>query len=186
MYSILDIDLDYFSMLTHPGRRLEELLDWADCAVSVLVQRHNHAFARWRRILQVHSISPTHILHVDEHHDMMDNREQTNIANFMYHAMRIWPQCRAHWLVQYPIDYPSLWLDEETWHSLRCRFSHGTERPHNWPRPDLVSVCTSPEFVNPDTTSELLKVVKQFHKGRATGKRPNKALQPIAQTTGSG
>ena len=57
-----------------------------------------------------------HILHVDEYHDMMD--QQTNIANFMFHAMRIWPKCQVHWLVQHPIDSPAVWLEDET-----CYFS---------------------------------------------------------------
>jgi hypothetical protein len=101
VYSILDIDLDYFNRLPEPGVSLEHLLNWAGRPVSIIVERHNRAFARWRTKLRTHDIVPTHILHVDEHHDMMDQRPQTNIANFMFHAMRIWSQCRVHWLVQY-------------------------------------------------------------------------------------
>ena len=166
MYSILDIDLDYFNALADPARRLEELLDWAGCPVSVVVERHNHAFARWRRLLGGRNTLPSHILHVDAHHDMMDERKLTNMANFMYHAMHTWPRCRVHWLVQHPIDCPSMWLDQRTWSSLRCRFSRGPERPVSWPRPSLVSVCTSPEFVDRKTRSSLLAVLHGFMKPR--------------------
>ena len=91
MYSILDIDLDYFNLIPDATHHLEQLLTWADCPVSIVVDRHNHAFARWRKRWRSNGIAPSHILHVDEHHDMMDQRQQTNIANFMFHAMRMWP-----------------------------------------------------------------------------------------------
>ena len=176
MYSILDIDLDYFNQIQDAPRHLEELLNWADCPVSIVVDRHNHAFARWRKRWQTNNIPPSHILHVDEHHDMMDQRQQTNIANFMYHAMRIWPQCRVHWLVQHPIDSPAMWLEKETWDSLRRRFSYGSYRPTRWPKPDIVSVCTSPEFVVPNLTADLMDVLSGFmvnhHKGRTPNKTP--------------
>ena len=162
MYSILDIDLDYFNLMTDAGNELRHLLTWADCPVSMIVDRHNHAFARWRRRWRANGVSPTQILHVDEHHDMMDQRQQTNIGNFMFHAMQIWPQCRVHWLVQYPIDSPAMWLDDKTWDSFRHRFTQGPHRPAQWPKPDLVSVCTSPGFVSPVVEQELLKVLSKF------------------------
>lgn len=162
MHSILDIDLDYFNQLPDAAARLAHLLAWAACPVSMIVERHNHAFSRWKRRWKTHNVAPSHILHVDEHHDMMDQRQQANIANFMFHAMRIWPQCRVHWLVQHPIDSPAMWLEEETWNSLRHRFSYGRHRPGSWPKPDLVSVCTSPDFVTPNLAAELLEVLAGF------------------------
>ena len=119
MYSILDIDLDYFNQMSEAAHHLEQLLTWAACPVSIVVERHNHAFHRWRKRWQTHNITPSHIL------------------------------CRVHWMVQHPIDSPAMWLDDETWDSLRHRFSHGTHRPALWPKPDVVSVCTSPDFVTP-------------------------------------
>jgi len=169
MYSILDIDLDYFNLISDPARRLEHLLKWAACPVSMIVAHHNHAFTRWRKKWQANGI--THILHVDEHHDMMDQRQQTNIANFMFHAMRMWPKCRVHWLVQHPIDSPAMWLADETWNSLRRRFSLGPHRPVSWPKPDLVSVCTSPGFVAPSLATELMDVIAAFMMDGYTGKK---------------
>ena len=165
MYSILDIDLDYFNQIPDAAHRLKQLLNWAACPVSMVVERHNHAFARWRNKWQTHDTAPSHILHVDEHHDMMDQRQQTNIANFMFHAMRMWSECRVHWLVQYPIDSPAMWLKDETWDSLRHRFSHGPLRPARWPKPNVVSVCTSPGFVPPNLATELMDVVAAFRIG---------------------
>ena len=162
MYSILDIDLDYFNQMTDPALCLEHLLKWAACPVSMVVERHNHAFARWRKRWRTRKVAPSHILHVDEHHDMMDERAQTNIANFMFHAMRMWPQCRVHWLVQHPIDSPAMWLQDDTWDLLRRRFSQGSNRPARWPKPDIVSVCTSPGFVSPRLTTELMDVLSGF------------------------
>jgi len=170
MYSILDIDLDYFNLMPDAAKRFEQLLNWAARPVSMVVERHNHAFARWRRKWQTNGIAPSHILHVDEHHDMMDQRQQTNIANFMFHAMRMWPQCQVHWLVQHPIDSPAMWLEDETWRLLEGRFSYGPNRPFRWPKPDVVSICTSPDFVVPKLASELMEVLAEFmedhHKGR--------------------
>lgn len=162
MYSILDIDLDYFNLITDPAQHFLQLLTWADCPVSIVVERHNHAFARWRKRRGKNGITPSHILHVDEHHDMMDQRRQTNIANFMFHAMRVWPQCRVHWMVEYPINSPAMWLEEETWDSFQRRFSYGPDRPALWPKPDLVSVCTSPGFVDPNLAAKMMKVLSKF------------------------
>jgi hypothetical protein len=163
MSSILDIDLDYFNLVKNPICHLEELLRWAACPVSFIVDRHNHAFARWKRRTESGSLPiPSHILHVDEHHDMMNERKQSNIANVMYHAMRTWPECRVHWLVQDPIDSPDVWISEETWHSFRQRFTVGPLRPKSWPRPDLVSVCSSPDFVEEQLRADLLNVAQRF------------------------
>ena len=99
MSSILDIDLDYFGLVPDPVRRLERLLGWGGKPVAFIVEKHHKAFARWRsRIRRGTLASPSYILHVDEHHDIMDQRRNTNIANLMYHAMVMWPQCRVHWL----------------------------------------------------------------------------------------
>ena len=162
MYSILDIDLDYFNLMPYAAKRLDKLLKWAACPVSKVVERHNHAFAYWKNGCLSRKISPSHILHVDEHHDMMDQRQQANIANFMFHAMCRWPKCRVYWLVQHPIDSPGMWLEEEMWDWLRQRFSHGPNLPNRWPKPDLVSVCTSPDFVVAEMKDQLLEVVSQF------------------------
>ena len=67
MNSILDIDLDYFNQLPEPGEKLERLLRWAERPVSMIVERHNQAFVRWRMKWRTDGIVPTHILHVDEH-----------------------------------------------------------------------------------------------------------------------
>jgi hypothetical protein len=78
---------------------------------------------------------------------MMDDRAVPNIGNFMVHAMQMWPACRVHWMVEFPIDSPTMWLSDDTWKDLRPRFSMGARRPSKWPKPDLVSVCTSPPFI---------------------------------------
>ena len=36
----------------------------------------------------------------DEHHDMFGERGPAGFGNFLYFAMRRWPDCRAHWLVR--------------------------------------------------------------------------------------
>ncbi|MBN1629680.1 MAG: UPF0489 family protein, partial [Thermoleophilia bacterium] len=105
--SILDIDLDYFNLADDPVQRLRELLAWAGRPVDFSVDKHHHALRRWRASVKRGRLAaPTHVLHVDEHHDMMDTRASPNIANFIYHAMRQWPGCRVHWLVDEPIDSP--------------------------------------------------------------------------------
>jgi hypothetical protein len=113
---------------------------------------------------------------VDEHHDMMDERPTTNIANVMYQAMRTWPRCKVHWLVQTPIDSPAMWLTPATWRSLRRRFSRGSTIPPEWPRPDIVSVCTSPEFLPNDLATDLLAVIQATKSGNRK-ERPNNDLQ---------
>ena len=154
--SILDIDLDYFNLVDDPVRRFRELLAWACRPVDFFVEEHHRVLRLWRaRIKKGSMVPPTHILHVDEHHDMMDEKISPNIANVMFHAMRRWPRCRVHWLVEDPIDSPEMWLNEKAWRSLAPRFSMGPRRPRGWPKPDLVSVCTSPDFICPDLRQRL-------------------------------
>ena len=162
MSSILDIDLDYFNLMDNPVQRLSQLLAWAACPVTFVVENHHQAFRRWMDCVEKGSLrEPQYILHVDEHHDMMDEAAKPNIANFVYHAMRTWPQVRVHWLVEEAIDSPSMWLSEDTWTVLSERFTFGADRPRKWPKPELVSVCTSPEFVPVPLCNELMTLVEK-------------------------
>ena len=163
MSSILDIDLDYFNLIENPEKRLRELLDWGNRRIVFIVEKHHKAFSRWKDRVKSETLTPpSHILHVDEHHDMMDQKRNTNIANFMYHAMRTWKSCRVHWMVDTPIDSPEMWLDDDVWISFSQRFSMGSNRPRGWPKPDIVSICTSPEFINDNLLQRLLKTSKEF------------------------
>ena len=163
MSSILDIDLDYFNLVENPIQRLVGLLTWADCLVAFVVENHDQVFVRWKdRVKSGMLAPPTYILHVDEHHDMMDERKNSNIANFMYHAMRTWQDCRVHWLVQQRIDSPSMWLSDDVWGSFKPRFSVSPHRPRGWPRPNLVSVCSSPDFLDKDLRQQLLNTTQKF------------------------
>ena len=92
---------------------------------------------------------------------MMDQRTNCNIANFMVHAMRTWPQCRVHWLTERPIDAPRHWLDDELWQSLSLRFTTSPHRPRGWPKPDLVSVCSGPPFVSKELRQSLLEIARR-------------------------
>jgi hypothetical protein len=162
MSSILDIDLDYFNLVDNPVQRLEQLVDWADCPVSFVVENHHEALHRWRSCVKKGSLrEPKYILHVDEHHDMMDEKAKPNIANFVYHAMRTWPEVQVHWLVEEPIDSPAMWLSDNTWKILSRRFTWGSHMPHKWPKPQLVSVCTSPEFVSVSRRKELIAIIEE-------------------------
>ena len=162
MSSILDIDLDYFNLMDDPVQRLSQLLAWAACPVRFVVENHHQAYRRWMDCIENGRLrEPQYILHVDEHHDMMDETAKPNIANFVYHAMRTWPRVRVHWLVEQAIDSPSMWLSEDTWMILSERFTFGARRPRNWPKPEMVSVCTSPEFVSVVRRKELMTVVEK-------------------------
>jgi len=162
MSSILDIDFDYFNLMDNPVQSLEQLLVWADRPVSFVAENHHEVLLWWRHCLKKGRLpEPRYILHVDEHHDMMDENTKPNIANFIFHAMRDWSNVRVHWLVEHAIDSPGMWLSEDTWDMLSKRFTWSPHRPTNWPKPDLVSVCTSPEFVSNTLRKNLLKVIRE-------------------------
>lgn len=149
MSSILDIDLDYFAILDNPVKRLKDLLEWGNQPVEIIVEQHHKILKQWETCIKKGIIDPpTYVLHVDEHHDTMDEKRTPNVANFIYHAMRKWTNCHVHWLVEQPIDSPEMWLSENAWNTINQRFSIGAQRPQDWPKPDLVSVCTSPEFID--------------------------------------
>lgn len=81
---------------------------------------------------------------------MMDERVTPNIGHFMRFAMEEWPQCRVYWLVEQGFDAPRFCLGDET----------GSAIPQNWLKPDLVTVCISPDFVECDLLARLTKEVR--------------------------
>lgn len=168
MSSILDIDLDYFNLVDDPVRRLHALLSWANRPVDVVVERHHQALPLWTsRVRQGTLTPPEFILHVDEHHDMMDAKQKPNIANVMYHAMTRWPDCRVCWVAAERIDEPSQWLDDRIWNALKRQFRMVKRLPQQWPKPDFVSVCTSPEFVNRLLLKRLTTVLTETKRNHA-------------------
>lgn len=167
MSSILDIDLDYFGLVDDPVRQFVRLLKWAGRPVDLVVDEHHYVLRRWKADIRRGLLSaPTHILHVDEHHDMMNERRQPNIANVMYQAMCQWPDCRVHWFVEQRIDSPRVWLSDDAWSLLAPRFSSSPHRPRGWPKPEFVSVCTSPDFIRPGLRRQLMEQVTQLGGGR--------------------
>lgn len=96
----------------------------------------------------------------------------------MYQALRTWPKCRIHWLVQYPIDSPAMWLSDATWKSIRLRFTSGSTIPIAWPRPHFASICTSPEFIPEPLKNDLLKVVENHREKYILGKSAEQVHKP--------
>jgi len=164
--SILDIDLDYFNLVSDPIQALSEILAWANRPVDVLVDNHADAMRRWLKLVASgRLLFPTHILHIDEHHDMMDQRNTINIANVMYHAMSRWPECRVYWMAKDSIDTPAMWLDDDVWKRLRTRFRMGTQRPQKWPAPEFLSVTISADFLRPNLKDALMDEIMRREKG---------------------
>jgi len=162
MSVILDIDLDYFRFFDEPLERLDELLAWADRPVDAVFKDHHEALEFWTEAIEEGVIdTPQLILHVDEHHDMLCDRSPINAGNFLYFAMRRWPNCRVHWLVDVKIDSPQQWLPEDKWKSLTRRFTSGNHLRRSWPKPDLATVCTSPGFLPKTLCKRLLTVCKR-------------------------
>jgi hypothetical protein len=169
MTSIMDIDLDYFRFFDDPVDRLNELLDWANQPVDKVVDHHHKSFEYWKQALAKRSLAdPQFIFHVDEHHDMLGERKPVNFGNFLYFAMQRWPDCRVHWLVDNPIDSPKMWLSDEAWKSVANRFSMGPNRKRDWPKPDIVTVCTSPGFIDKRLAAKLVGALRQSSLGRAS------------------
>ncbi len=107
MSSILDIDLDYFNLIKSSEQKLLKLLNWAGCPFAFVVEKHHKAYIRWKDWIKRGTLTqPTHILHVDEHHDMMSQQRNANIANFMFHAMRI---------RQYDEEYDEFYESDESY-----------------------------------------------------------------------
>lgn len=166
MSCILDIDLDYFRLFNDPIGRLDEVLGWARRPVDVIVDEHHKVLNHWDRAIETGVIeAPTFILHVDEHHDMLSEQPPVQFGNFLYFAMRKWPDCRVHWLTQNPIDDPTMWLSEDAWASVGDRFRSGSNLNSKWPSPKLVSVCTSPGFIDKSLSQELLERIDELGYG---------------------
>ena len=48
MSSILDINLDYFNLIKIPEQQLLELLDWENCLIAFIVEKHHKVFHCWK------------------------------------------------------------------------------------------------------------------------------------------
>ena len=187
MSSILDIDLDYFRFFDDPVEELDRLLTWADRPIDFVVEHHDEAFERWVSAVKRRATgAPRFILHADEHHDMLSDRRPIGFGNFLYFAMRRWPNCRVHWLVNGPIDHPDMWLSERVWKSIADRFTLGSRPPRAWPKPDFVSVCTSPDFIDKGLRRKL---IRRLHTNTPTQTKVGVAVQsgrtredPMAET----
>jgi hypothetical protein len=162
MCSILDIDLDYFNLISNPAQKLSKLLKWASCPIFFVVENHHEVLPLWKKyVKKEHFHEPEYLLHVDEHHDMMDEKSKPNIGNVVYHAMKTWLNLRVHWMVDNRIDSPTMWLSEDAWKSVSARLTWSSHRPRNWAKPRMVSVCTSPEFVPMSLHNDLMAVIEQ-------------------------
>jgi hypothetical protein len=161
MSVILDIDLDYFGLVEQPIAELERLLTWAGRSVDFVVEQHHEAYTRWKQMVTARVVRPPHlIIHADEHHDMMSETPPANFGSFLYFAMRHWPNCRVVWVTPQPIDYPDMWLSDDAWEAVSSRFECATRFRRQWPKPDVVSVCISPDFVDARLSQRLLEKVE--------------------------
>lgn len=162
MSVILDIDLDYFALFEDPEAELDRLLGWAARPVDFVVQHHHEADAQWRQMVTRRTLGrPDFIIHADEHHDMMGERPPVGFGNFLYFAMRHWPQCQVAWLTPQPIDSSDMWLPSDAWDAVSTRFECLRRFRRRWPRPDLVSVCTSPDFIDRRLSRKLMKRIRK-------------------------
>lgn len=174
MSVILDIDLDYFGLFEQPMTELERLLTWAGRPVDFVVEHHHEAYTRWKQMVAAHVVpSPHLIIHADEHHDMLSERPPANLGNFIYFVLRHWPDCPVVWVTPQPIDYPDLWLSDDAWAAVSSRFECARRFRRRWPQPDVVSVCSSPDFIDARLSRRLLERVGDY-KGRFRPKRPPK------------
>jgi hypothetical protein len=155
MSVILDIDLDHFPLFDQPLDELERLLTWAGRPVDFVVEHHHKAYKRWKQMVTAHVVELPHlIIHVDEHHDMLSERQPANCGNFVYFAMRYWSDCQVVWVTPQPIDYPDIWLSDDGWEHVSSRFDCAKQFRRHWAKPDVVSrdplKASVPEKANAD------------------------------------
>ena len=157
MSLILDIDLDYFPLFKDPIGRFDKILSWAARPVDLIVDLHHKALTQWSEVIEKGIIeSPIFILHVDEHHDMLSETPPIQYGNFIYFAMLQWPDCQVHWLTKDPIDHPDMWISEKAWKLVAERFTFGRCIKPSWPKPDLVTISTSPGYIDEKLSKTLL------------------------------
>jgi hypothetical protein len=114
-------------------------------------------------MVTAHLVGRPHLLiHADEHHDMLSERQPANCANFVYFAMRHWPDRRVVWVTPQPIDYPDIWLSDDSREAVSSRFECAKRFRWRWPKPDVVSVCTSPDFIDASLSEKLLEGIEDF------------------------
>jgi hypothetical protein len=75
---------------------LERLLTRAGRPVDFVVEHHHRADKRWKQLVTARVVELPHlIIHVDEHHAMLSERQPANCGNFVYFAMRCWSDCQV-------------------------------------------------------------------------------------------
>jgi len=182
MSVILDIDLDYFALFDQPLDELERLLTWAGRPVDFAVEHHHKAYQRWKQMVTAHVVELPHlIIHVDEHHDMLSESQPANSGNFVYFAMRYWPECQVVWVTPQPIDYPDIWLSDDAWEAVSSRFDCAKRFRRHWPKPDVVSVCTSPDFIDPALSKRLLERIEDCRESFRSKMPVNKPARAYRQ-----
>ena len=160
---ILDIDLDYFSFFQKPKNELKHILSWAFCPVDTIVKYHHESYTRWNQMITAGIIGPPKlIIHVDEHHDMFSDKLPVNSSNFIYFAMKKWSNCRVIWVIPQPIDNPRMWLSDRSWSSVSSRFKCSPMFNSEWPKPDLITVSKSPDFIDNNLSQYLLQIIKNI------------------------
>lgn len=156
--------------------------------MDAIVEEHHEALSLWTEAVRKGAIdTPQWILHVDQHHDMLGERHPICFGNFFYFAMRRWPKCRVRWLAESRIDSPEMWLSEHAWESVCARFAYRAHWCRTWPKPDMVTVCTSPGFVDEILTTCEPSVPDHYAGGWSGGAPQMRAthaeiVQPVLQT----
>jgi hypothetical protein len=164
---ILDIDLDYFVVLKQPVREFKKILGWASHPIDHLVDHHHQSYKHWLQMMARGTLThPRLIVHIDDHHDMFSDKPPVNSGNFIYFALRRFPQCHVIWVAPDPIDYPDMWLSHSAWASVSQRFECSTKLDRHLPKPDVVSVCRSPAFVEKNLGKALLSH-SRYHQARS-------------------
>jgi len=51
-------------------------------------------------------------------------------------------------------------LSDEAWDSVASRFTMGPYRKRGWPKPDIVTVCTSPSFIEERLAAKLVGALR--------------------------
>jgi len=116
-------------------------------SVDAIVNEHHEALRVWIAAIKKGDVdTPQWILHVDEHHDMLS--ERLPIGSVTSSTLRCGGGGVPRALVGgVQDDSPRMWLSDEAWTSVRRRFRYATHLCHTWPKPDMMTVCTSPGFV---------------------------------------
>ncbi len=185
MSTILDVDLDWLNLCNRndgsrflknrtPQEAFDDLMNRAnpDAKITMSIE-HHEAYKIWDAFVDERRLTrPRHIYHVDEHHDLYNDYQHIDCANFMLFALRQWPKCQTTWVASYQKGNGKNFYWGFHKSNLKKRFATTLKIPNDIGDVDLISITISPDYTKQFVLEDILPHIEEKYGQRIIGQFP--------------